>query len=441
MQPPILTLVVAVGAVLAHAAPAAGETLYVSLTGTDWSTSCAQANPCRSITRAVQVAAADDTILIGPGTFEEADTIVIDKPLTIEGAGVGNTSVRPASPVRVFHVFNVKKPNYSATIRSLEVRDGHGIKNDRTLTLEDVVFRDHLEAGVINGNPGYLRMHRVSSFGNQGVGFENHPQGFALVTESSFFGNVGTPGGIDNGGYLFMHQSLVANNTGEQAAGIANSGLMYLTNVTISGNTASESAGLSGGIVLIKGEAYLTHVTITNNSGALSGGVSTAGGGRVFLRNTIVSGNSSPECRIHFNGNQIDGDITGAGSLTGDGSCNLWPAGPGGSGSANIIGGDPGLLSLADFGGTTNTHALLPGSPAIDGGFKQYCLSADQRGVARPVDGDQDGDANCDIGAYEFTFLPDGGSRDGQAYWHYRGQWFRRGPNDHAFRRQPTRRE
>jgi hypothetical protein len=59
------------------------------------------------------------------------------------------------------------------------------------------------------------------------------------------------------------------------------------------------------------------------------------------------------------------------------------------------------LGPLADNGGPTETHALLAGSPAIDAGLNAPCPGTDQRGVARPQDGDEDGDAVCDSGAYE----------------------------------------
>jgi hypothetical protein len=54
------------------------------------------------------------------------------------------------------------------------------------------------------------------------------------------------------------------------------------------------------------------------------------------------------------------------------------------------------LGPLADNGGPTQTHALLPGSPAIDAGDNTACPATDQRGVTRPLG------AACDIGAYEF---------------------------------------
>lgn len=89
------------------------------------------------------------------------------------------------------------------------------------------------------------------------------------------------------------------------------------------------------------------------------------------------------------------------------------------------------------------THALSPGSFAIDAGYAKYCLDADQRGVARPIDGDADGVARCDMGAYEYEGATGGGPRgdDRHPYWHHREKWFRmaRGPASRSFAGIPIR--
>jgi hypothetical protein len=63
---------------------------------------------------------------------------------------------------------------------------------------------------------------------------------------------------------------------------------------------------------------------------------------------------------------------------------------------------------LAFNGGPTLTHALVAGSPAIDAGGPACTdangdpLLTDQRGKPRTIDGNRDGAARCDIGAFEF---------------------------------------
>ena len=67
---------------------------------------------------------------------------------------------------------------------------------------------------------------------------------------------------------------------------------------------------------------------------------------------------------------------------------------------------DPLLAPLGDYGGPTQTMALLPGSPAIDAGTSTGAPATDQRGIARPQ-------ARVDIGAFEsrgFTLTSVSGS-------------------------------
>jgi len=69
-----------------------------------------------------------------------------------------------------------------------------------------------------------------------------------------------------------------------------------------------------------------------------------------------------------------------------------------GDSTGNLLGADPELGPLQNNGGPTYTHALLPGSPAIDAGTNVGAPRTDQRGVSRPQG------ASTDIGAFEFQY-------------------------------------
>jgi CSLREA domain-containing protein len=204
-------------------------------------------------------------------------------------------------------------------------------------------------------------------------------------------------GGIRNEGALNLSNATVAANetTASFGGGIANSGTatMSLTNVTLSGNRAEgDGGGIDQGI---GGLLNLNNVTITGNTTDISG--DTGGGGGIFnaggtinLRNTLIARNhdktsapsaKSPDCggaALASRRHNLIGDLTGCSFVAKRGD------------KTNI---NPRLGPLANHGGSTFTHALLAGSPAIKaaGGGG---VPTDQRGVPRRAP---------DIGAYEFA--------------------------------------
>ena len=201
---------------------------------------------------------------------------------------------------------------------------------------------------------------------------------------------------------MLIADSFIVENvaTGEFNGGIFNDvgATLHLVNSTVSGNTAN----LSNGGIFSFGTLTLVHSTVSDNttSSGLNGGIFGGAGGSLTVENSIVVGNAGRDCT---------GTIISAGhNLDGDETCNLTAAG-------DLPGVDPKLGPLADNGGRTETHALLPGSPAIDAIPVADCtdldghpVATDQRGVARPRG------AGCDIGSFELRYrrLRAGGWRD-----------------------------
>jgi len=148
-----------------------------------------------------------------------------------------------------------------------------------------------------------------------------------------------------------------------------------ITNVTISGNSAT---GAAGGIFASRSIKVSNSTIIGNGAGFDFGAGIYLSGGNAELRSTIVANNTT-------GGGLNVADIAGHAGATIAGSHNLVIAStialP-----VDTISAEPMLGPLAENGGRAFTHALLPGSPAIDHGDNPLGLSHDERGFSCPPD-------------------------------------------------------
>jgi len=211
----------------------------------------------------------------------------------------------------------------------------------------------------------------------------------------------GGPGGglLVDGATVAVDRSLLdANDAGAGSGGaiaVTGGGSIQVTSSTISGNTGAGGGGLH---VAPGTAATVTDSTITSNFGTTAGGV--VNGGTLTVTNSIVAAQQAgPDC---------SGTITSGGNnLESATSCGLVGAG-------DVQNANARLAPLANNGGPTPTHLPGHGGDAVDTGTG--CTTSDQRGSARPVDGNDDGTATCDIGAVEAgpsppkTFTVDSGT-------------------------------
>ncbi len=280
-------------------------------------------------------------------------------------------------------------------------------------------------AGLYNAAGGTLRAQQLELAGNTGLGTGGGAINFGQmwIFSSTVSGNsAANGGGLYNAltGTLVISASTLSNNQALSAAGggLANDGAGATTEMVNSTVDGNRSATNGGGLADEQGQLILSSVTVAANQ-ADSDGNGTGNGGGLYnasvgslqLRNSLVAlntdrGGQAPDCSGLLSSYDYNLVQSTAGCLVSGTTTN------------NIYGHDPKLLALDNYGGPTLTLALQPGSPAIDAGNPGGCrethgilLPADQRGSRRSFDGNGDGTARCDIGAFELqwaarVFLP-----------------------------------
>jgi hypothetical protein len=296
------------------------------------------------------------------------------------------------------------------TLENLTVRGGYtnnnggGIYDDNApLTLSNAIVRDNVANGgwgggvcvyttsaTLNVNGGQILSNTADGGGGVHLMY-----GSATLSGTQILNNLADGGGglgNSNGTLTVVNSTLSGNGVDIWGGGIYNAGTLTITNSTVSGNHESDPS-YGGGAFAQYGSATIVNCTVVSNTAATA---SRSGiwllDGTLNIQNSIVAHNGVT------NNVQIDGGtFTSLGyNLTNSGAGTPFTA------TTDLTNTNPLLGPLQDNGGATWTHALLPGSPAIDRiplGVNGCgtSLTTDQRGQPRPGTFTH----LCDVGAYE----------------------------------------
>jgi hypothetical protein len=292
------------------------------------------------------------TLIDGNQITLDSPLPAIDSALTFIGPGADLLTISGNNIYQVFYVNN----GASGSFHHLTIADGRG------------------QGGGIYNNGGLVQL--INSVVNNN---------FGIISGGGIFNSVGQ---------INITASTISNNSASQGGGIWNSGTLNITNSTISGNSADTEGG---GIYNNNNPATvnITNSTISNNSVSSNGSGIMNNNGVINAKNTIIAGNENIDV--------LHPDFSG---VLSSGGYNLIGDPTGGSGFAptDILNVNPMLDPLANAGGTTPTHRLQPGSPAIDAGNATIAspyispLPFDQRGEGY----DRIVNDLIDIGSYEY---------------------------------------
>ncbi len=379
-----------------------------------------------SLREAIAAANAGDTVSIPEGTYTltQGTALTISTDISLVGESAADTIIQAAANAddaqsRVFYIDGSAVTLSSLTIRygrttsdSTENSGGSGggiyVTGGQELTLDNVIistnFAENYGGGIYNDG-STITLNNSTVAGN-----------------SLSDGNA-NGGGIynDYGGTINLNNCAIIDNEGCTAGGgIFNhdGATMVLSNCTVSGNGSvdddTQCSSITGVGICNNGILELISSTIANNnstgSGATGGGITNSG--TLTASGSIISNNS-----VTGDGNDCyavgsAATMTSSGyNLIGDGSFCTFTEVTGDQVGTAADPIDAQFDVLGNYGGSSETLALLSSSPAIDAGGSD-CPETDQRDVSRPQ-----GTA-CDIGAYEYdsvtlTVTKPGDTNDG----------------------------
>lgn len=310
------------------------------------------------------------------------DLLLADS-VDIVGAGIGTV----IDARRRSRILTIDDSLVDATVSSIELHngevDGTGglVYNGGTLTITDAKLKGGLAlraACIFNG--GTLTMRRV---------------GVTRCTDSP---PSGLGGALSNSGTATLESVSITRGQARLGCGggIYNTGTLTATNLFVMRNRAR--LGFAGGVCNSLGTFDCTNCMIARNqANQLTGGIQNEG---VFrLRNSVVADNFVHRGSLgRFSDPNCEGSLpTSLGyNIEDRNSCGF-------AESTDQVSKPLKLKGPRELKGTVFAAAYLRhDSGLVDQGNDAVCPATDLFGVARPVDGDGDTVATCDVGPVEY---------------------------------------
>lgn len=389
--------------------PEAGSPVIDQTAGTDWQPATDQRGMARTSGSATDIGAVEIAQLVvntlvdendghttGGISLRDAVAGISSPPLEMIRFAPslnGGTILLGGSPITIISPspLSIDASNLPAGI---SVSGNHlspvfGVLFSGSVTMDGLTLRD-AASGALHADWCNLTLRRMKFLDNHNPGVGGALSlmsfdAFANLEDCLFAGNQSDSdgGAVSNRGNLrILNCTFSGNNSdgggGAIWSGTYRGGYVEIRNSTFSGNQAAANGG-----AINAGSIQLIHSTVTGNTTLTGSGGGVFSEGAIIIEhgafntiNSIIAGNSVPD---------FAGVIQ---SQSGN----------------NLIGGDPMLAPLGDYGGRTPTCPPLPGSPAIDAApMLAETPATDQRGTTRPIG------PLPDIGAVEafpFSSLP-----------------------------------
>jgi hypothetical protein len=437
-----------------------------------------------AVQNGVDVAATDGTVNLATATYTLAATVVINKNLTVNGAGAANTTFSSNSSDSAMRVFNIGNSS-TVNINDLTVtnlRNVIGVNagivyvdTGSTLNLANSNFSNNFiigSAAIFNNGTTNINNSNISNNSDGSFGGAISNYGTININNSNISNNsitscISICTTILNNGTININNSMFSNNSVANASGgailnygttninnstflnnfvlhsgiggaILNYGTANITNTTFSNNSASPY----GGAISNYGTANITNTTFSNNSATIYSNLSYGYGGAIFnigitnitnstfsnnfadyggaiangappyistintinIYNSILVGDIASNNNEVFNGTNGTFISNGYNLVGVNGNAGGFPT----IATDKVLAGAVGtaITVLGNYGGATQTFALVPNSPAIDAGNNANAPATDQRGISIV-------NSIRDIGSFEsrgFTITPTGGT-------------------------------